>query len=218
MTLTSPKTAAWTDPRHALWWWALALGVWSFLVARGYLVTTDESFRAWSAAIHSPSLDGLMRRVTFFGSSSWTILALVGLGLWTCRHGGVRAVGVLAGAFLVGGMLEVVLRLVVPHWRPDAPPIPASMDLISRFELSGFPSGHAFRSAFVFGGLIQRLKGVRWGKWGKVACLVMMTLVGFSRVHLNRHWASDVLGAWLVVLVTFSIARCWQKRFYKQVS
>lgn len=218
MTLTSPKTAARTDPRRSLWQWALALGVWSFLVARGYLSQIDQCLLDGIAAIHSSTLDGLMRGVTFFGSSPWTILALVGLGGWAFRQGGLRAAGILVGAFLVGGVLEVVLRFLVPHWRPDAPTIPASMNLSTRFELSGFPSGHAFRSAFVFGGLVQRLKGLPWGKGGRVVCLVMMMLVGFSRVYLNRHWVSDLLGAWLVVLVVLSLARCWQEKFYKCVS
>lgn len=198
--------------------WALALGVWSYLVARGHLSQLDQSFLQWMATCRLPTLDWLMRGVTFFGSSPWTILALLGLGVWTFRQGGVRATGILLGAFLVGGLLEVVLRFVVPHWRPDASAIPASMDLISRFELSGFPSGHAFRSGFLFDWFAQQFKGSSRRHVTQVIGVVIIGLVGFSRVYLNRHWASDVLGAWLVGLVALSIARCWQKKFYKHVS
>jgi membrane-associated phospholipid phosphatase len=108
--------------------------------------------------------------------------------------------------------MEVTLRLSIPHWRPDTLTLPASMDLVTRFELAGFPSGHAFRSAFVFGWLGDELKTVHagWARLGRLLCVVMIVLVGFSRLYLNRHWASDVLGSWLVALVAFSIARCWE--------
>lgn len=209
----SARTPA--NPLTPLVGWALALGALSFLVERGALVSVDHHVASWVATLRSPSLDGSVQLVTFFGGSKWTLLALAGLGVLAWRRRGGPAVLILIGAFAIAALMEVALRLSIPQWRPDALTVPASMDLAMRFELAGFPSGHGFRSAFVFGWLARELKGSRLSLF---VCLVIIGLVGASRLYLNRHWASDVLGGWLVALVALSLARVWEQRFYKHAS
>jgi undecaprenyl-diphosphatase len=206
-----------TDPRLRLFGWALALGILSSQVARGHLVFVDQLLAGWMAALRSPALDEPMRVVTFFGGSTWTTLALLGLGALAWRRGGLKAVLILVGAFVVGGLIEIALRLTVPQWRPDTLTLPAAMDPMTRFELAGFPSGHGFRSAFTFGWLIRQRRNAdtALATLGRRIALVMIGLVGVSRLYLNRHWASDILGSWLVVLVALSVARVWEQRFCK---
>jgi len=210
MIQTPAKPKKQTDPRKALWIWAVALGILSYQVAFGRLTFVDRQMASWVAALHSPFLDRVMQALTFFGSSTWTTVALIGLGFLAFRHGGIASVLILLGSFLVAAVMEVGLRLSIAQWRPDTIVVPASMDVMTRFELAGFPSGHGFRSAFVFGWFAQQLKDARWAQAGKVGCVVLIGLVGISRLYLNRHWATDVLGSWLVVLVALSIARCWE--------
>lgn len=192
--------------------WFLALGVLSVLVAQGVLVPLDQQIAGWAAALRSPMLDGPMRILTWFGGSTWTLLGLSGLSALAWRRGGWAAVRVIWLAFLLGAAMEVILRLSVAQWRPDTTALPPAMDAVTRFELAGFPSGHAFRSAFVFGWLAVEVRGwPRAGCW-RALCLVMTALVGFTRVYLNRHWATDVVGAWLVVLAAVAMARWREQR------
>lgn len=196
----------------------MALGVLSYQVARGHLVFMDQHVAGWVASIRSPSLDGIMHTITFFGSGSWLIVAFVGLAVFALRRGPSGSIPILVGAFLVGAAMELILRLSIPQWRPDTLTMPASMDVFTRFDLAGFPSGHGFRSAFVFGWLAKELKGSNIAKAGRIACLVMIGLVGLTRIYLNRHWATDVLGSWLIVLVALSIARVWEQRLWTRSS
>ena len=200
------------DSRPALLWWALALGALSVLVAQGVLAPLDQQLAGWVAALRSPMLDGPMRTLTWFGGSTWTLLGVSGLSALAWRRGGGAAVRMPWLAFLLGAVIEVLLRVSVAQWRPDTTALPPAMDAMTRFELAGFPSGHAFRSAFVFGWLAVEARGWPRAGWWRALCLVMTALVGFTRVYLNRHWATDVAGAWLVVLTTVAMARWWEQR------
>lgn len=209
-TTASAKTPP--DSRQALVGWFLTLSALSVLVARGYLVPLDRQIAGWVAALRSPEFDGLMRAITWFGGGTWNVLGLLGLGWLVWRRGRLASAFLLYATFLVGGSMEILLRLWVSQWRPDAGAIRGSLDPITHFGLTGFPSGHAFRSAFIFGWLVVEARGwPRAGGWRALG-LVMIALVGFTRVYLNRHWASDVVGAWLIVLTTFALARCWEQR------
>ncbi|HEY2622546.1 MAG TPA: phosphatase PAP2 family protein [Dyella sp.] len=73
-----------------------------------------------------------------------------------------------------------------------------------------FPSGHAF-GAMVFYGMLAyvllRLTPLRWHRPVVAGAIAMVTVIGVSRVLLQVHYFSDVLGgyasglAWLVVCI-----------------
>ncbi|MBI3087854.1 MAG: phosphatase PAP2 family protein [Candidatus Omnitrophica bacterium] len=201
-----------SNPRRAFLASVLALGTLSVLATQGVLKGADQQIAVWFLPLHSRYLDGPMQVLAWFGGSTWTILALLGLGALAWRRGGNAGALALTATFLAGALLQVFLRLWVSQWRPDAGAIPASMDLLTRFELAGFPSGHAYRSAFLFGWIARAAVGTRWERLLVPGCALMVGLVGITRVYLNRHWASDVLGAWLVVLTMLSLVRWWEER------
>lgn len=206
-----------TNSRVALLGWPLGLGVLTALVATGHVTSVDQGIARWVAAIRSPALDEPMRLLTFFGSSLWAACGLAGLSVLAWRRGDGRTIPLLVGAFLATFVLEIALRLSVPQWRPDVSAIPASMDALTRFQLAGFPSGHGIRSAFVFGWLARVLGGSPAVRLGRIACLVMIGVVGCTRLYLNRHWASDVVGGWLVVLVVLTLV-CWVEGKWSRTS
>ncbi len=179
------------------------------LVRCGVLAAMDRSLLDWLQVVRSPPLDQTARAVTSFGSTVWTAAVIVAMGLWWAARRRASTLGAFLGAVLLGVLVQAALRISVEQWRPDTLAVPASMDLMARFGLAGFPSGHAFRSAFLYGWWGQWLLGRRggWAVVGAIGCGLLILLVGASRVYLGRHWPTDVLGAWLVAVVVLSIAK-----------
>ena len=191
---------------------ALALGMLSLLAAQGALKGADQRVAAWVLPLRSPSLEGPMQALAWFGGSTWTALALLGFSALAWRRRGKAGALVLAAAFAVGALLQVLLRLWVSQWRPDVGVIPVSLDPLTHVHLAGFPSGHAYRSAFIFGWIAREVAGTRWTRLLTWGCAGMIGAVGITRLALNRHWTSDVLGGWLVALTVLSLARWWEAR------
>ena len=106
-----------------------------------------------------------------------------------------RADALLLALIIVPMALGPLLKLAVGRPRPEYAifdPIPQSLS---------FPSGHA-SFALIFGGILIYLAGKRvrhaWARRGLIGGLVLLILLlGVSRVSLGVHWPSDVIGGYL---------------------
>ena len=193
-----------------------SLAVWAALLlllalgARfGALRGLDAACAGWVAPLRSAALDHAARVATGLGGSVVTLAALLGLALLTWKRAGQRAAVWLVAVFAAGGGLEMVLRWLVAQWRPDLLILPtAATPWLSRLKLAGFPSGHAYRSAFVFGYAAREWPPGRARTFARTLCLLVIIIVGITRIYLNRHWASDVVGGWLVAQVVLALTKC----------
>lgn len=196
-----------------LWVWALLTGCLAVAVKAGWLLGLDRHAASWMEAIRGPWLDQAAAAVTFFGSSPWTLAIGGGMAAWWCAHQRSHQACIFIGAWGVGLALQTILRLWVGQWRPDTM-LPPSPDLLARYELAGFTSGHAFRSALLYGWWIQALRSrrTRWTAAAAVGCALLIALVGASRLYLRRHWLTDVVGAWGVAAAALSASSWTQHR------
>jgi len=101
-------------------------------------------------------------------------------------------------------------------------PIP-TLDSVGGYS---FPSGHTSSAAIVFLVIIIALLSVIKNHFLRIAsitiCVVCIVVVGISRMYLNVHWFSDVVGGLLlssgVLLVLLGIASIVEKKdTYKSV-
>ena len=207
MTSSDARKAFRLTPRQ----WLIVAALFAVMVKLRWFAGADQAVTEWFTSRRTPSLDAIVRAVTFFGSSPW-ILGVMGLmsGWWLSR-GNRRTPAILWGAWGLGMLAQILLRLAVAQWRPDAGPLPVSMDLITRVDRAGFPSGHAFRVAFLYGwwAKTSRQRRLHWSV--AVGCLALVAGVGLTRVYLGRHWMSDVAGSWLFAAWALALARSWQR-------
>ena len=102
----------------------------------------------------------------------------------------------------VGGWINITTKSLVGRTRP------VFDDPIATASGKSFPSGHAMLSTIVYGALLVVLwprVPPRWRPIAIVSAILIVVLIGFTRVALGVHHLSDVLGgsamgaAWLAL-------------------
>lgn len=104
-----------------------------------------------------------------------------------------------AAAILVVSFLNPLLKDIFNRPHPDVE--------VDKFS---FPSSHA-AMAFIFYLVLFLVINKRIKiKAGRIAlavfCIIMPLIIGFSRVYLQNHYASDIIGGYLEAGIVFTIA------------
>ena len=152
----------------------------------------DRAVRDWVFA-HRPSwLVNVLRVVTLLGDHRTLIVAAVITAVVLARRGArVRPLLIAAFPFF----LSAAGRTLRMWYQIPRPP----EGLLRSAFIFGFPSGHTSAStamALVLGYVLARELGAR--RLGLTIALVVPLAVGISRLYLDMHWASDVIGGWLI--------------------
>lgn len=104
-----------------------------------------------------------------------------------------------AAAILVVSFLNPLLKDIFKRPHPDVE--------VDKFS---FPSSHAAMT-FIFYLVLFLVINKRFKiKAGRIAlavfCIIMPLIIGFSRVYLQNHYASDIIGGYLEAGIVFTIA------------
>lgn len=160
--------------------------------------------RLTSAVQRWHNVDGVMRAVSWLGYSPQyaAVCALLIVLLLVAR----RRPAALWLLFAVAGgsLLNTAIKVAVARPRPTV----ADVRILQHASGYSFPSGHVTSYTVLFGFLIglafMHLRAA-W-RWALAAVLaVPIVLVGPSRIYLGDHWASDVLGGYLLGALWLSI-------------
>ncbi|MFE0724268.1 phosphatase PAP2 family protein [Streptomyces rochei] len=163
-------------------------------------------------AVEEPGITHAMRILTDWVWDTWTmrlLCAAVVLWLWFRRGDRWTAVW-LGAACLLGSLLQQLLKAAVDRARPVWP------DPVDSAHFAAFPSGHAMTATFVCGLLVWLVHhygaadGVR--RAALAAAVVSVAGVGVTRVWLGVHWATDVLGGWLLGALVVALAALVHRR------
>jgi membrane-associated phospholipid phosphatase len=172
---------------------ALAVGV-----TQGRLAPTDRQVRALVQQSRTPSVLAAMEAVSLVGGEpGQTAVVLLGsVVLWRRRAAWLLLLlpGIMAGS----GVLQLAAKRALDRPRPNLDPW-------------GFPSAHVL-SLLVLCGCLAYVLGRtvaarRWRALGIGVCVAAIGAVAVSRLYLDAHWFSDVLGgltlglAYLLVVI-----------------
>lgn len=135
-----------------------------------------------------------MEFFTLIGQPPFTVgIAAAVLGYGTAlEKGHYTLVGWIAIATLV---LSSILKVLLRRVRPRNQYVESML-----FKTYSFPSGHAAGSIVSFG-LAALVIAMKWPEFGVIAWIVAILssiFVGVSRIYLGAHYASDVLGGWIL--------------------
>ncbi len=144
----------------------------------------------------------IMQSVSFLGEPILVLLVgFVGFVSAAARHQtqAERAFVYAAAAFTLSTLLKLGLRRARPH----------NLDIRTFGVRSySFPSGHAFGTV-IFYGLFSYLDlkylAHPWNIVISTVVWLLILLTGISRVYLKAHYPSDVLGGWLLGLLSLFI-------------
>ena len=155
-------------------------------------VEFDERVRTVVQAHRTPALDQFFHTITWLGATSVLTVLVVATALLLAWRRSRRS-ALLA---VLGPLVASFVILAAKHlFRRDRPEGALALDI----HTYSFPSGHSTGSAaslLTIAYVLAREEMVPW--WSVPVAALLVFLVGFSRVYLDAHWATDVAGGWAV--------------------
>jgi len=136
--------------------------------------------------------------------------------VWVARPGPIPPDYPRLNDLSLGYFVEGLLRRQLQQLPPQgvAVPViqqPVTEQVVTRVMESGYVSGHALLALLFYGTLAWlmwqniSMKPLRWLATG--ACLTLAFSVGLARVYMGVHFPSDVLGAWLLAILSILLVR-----------
>ncbi len=178
------------------------------------LTTIDQPVWSFMIDHRSPALTTIAVTVTTLGST--VAMALIAIAavvylLVKRRRGDAALVAVVAAG---AGLLVRFGKATVGRERP-----PVEFRLVTETNES-FPSGHALASAAILGVLLVVLLPSIPSARGRVAAItgagIFVLAIGLSRLYLGVHWATDVIGGWVIgfawLYFCLTVRRVWRRR------
>lgn len=165
----------------------------AYAVSSGNSAGFDDPIRNFIYGLRADGLNTLMEGITYLGNwQSVTVVCLLLLAYDKTRI----PFGVLgATVAITDSLLNKGLKMLFERARPD--------DILPLIEQGGysFPSGHSVTSMAFYGMLLflvqTRMEDRKKANALSIVLLLLIVLIGPSRIYLGVHYPTDVLAGWV---------------------
>ena len=184
--------------KKSIKWIVLCISIFTFAyianrIYQNNIYQFDNQIYQATMLFMCPEVTNILKTITHFGD--WMIMIPITIAIIVKN----RKQGILVSINLISiFVFNQVLKLVFNRTRPVG-------NRLIEAEGYSFPSGHSMVSMAYYGFLIYLIyKNIKNRKWKYILCVLLSLLIliiGFSRIYLGVHYASDVVGGFL-----FSVA------------
>jgi membrane-associated phospholipid phosphatase len=150
----------------------------------------------------SPALDGFMEAVTFLGTIEFYILFIPLLYWCIDQKLGLRTLFILILTDAPASYFKQLFHQPRPYWI-------GGVEALAEETSYGIPSSHASNTLAVWGLIASTAKK----SWLWTLSILLVLLIGLSRLYLGVHFPQDVLGGWLLGLAMLLVFLKYESRF-----
>lgn len=163
------------------------------------LLTLSLSISIWFQQL-GDWLYPVMKGITFLGNEEFYLFIMPVLYWCVDQAWGIR-IGML---LLISGGTNFLLKLLFhsprPYWYSSQ-----VKNIISASSY-GFPSGHAQNASSLWGYIAVRTEKT----WFRYLLILIILLIGISRIVLGVHFAHDVIVGWVTGLIILILFTRWE--------
>ncbi len=148
-------------------------------------------------------LTSIFKVFTFFGSTAFIVALSVLLFVIFLIFKKKNHAYLTASVIIISTILNNVIKVIIMRERPEV------LKLVIETSYS-FPSGHTMASVTIYGILLYLVNKTDLKKGLKntlrVILFTLPIFIGISRIYLGAHFATDVIGAYLVSTILLLVS------------
>jgi membrane-associated phospholipid phosphatase len=176
-------------------------GVWMFveiadeLLENDTMVAVDHRVSGWMQSHGTPGVTRVAHFITGLGSTAFIASASAAVIWMLVRWRSWYRLLAYSVAVLGGALLNYILKVSFERARPTFETPLVTLDSYS------FPSGHTMGATVFYGALALSALlyahnwRLRWRLLAVFVAVLLIVLIGFTRIYLGAHFLSDVVGA-----------------------
>lgn len=142
--------------------------------------------------MQSDSITQIFKAITFLASTKFILcLNIIALIIYIIKKRGYLLLIPVNSIFSV--VSNNLIKFLIKRPRPNV------LRLVTETNYS-YPSGHAMISVLFYGTIITLLNrnNIKYRKIINIILMLIILLVGVSRIYLGVHYASDIIGGYLI--------------------
>lgn len=172
----------------------------------------EVSLIQWLQANMGPVGEAMAKGISFIGSDTVMVLMVMVILFCYKKEAGKRCAYIIALGGLWFPMIKNIVLRIRPYMAHEGIKVlqkvdadADAMDIVSQGY--SFPSGHCVTSVAIYGGLAREVKK----RWMWTVTIILVLLIGISRIAVGVHYPTDVLAGWAVGLAAIGFGILLEK-------